>query len=369
MVLSGCGQSCAEMPVAFVIPCLNEEGYLAAAAASLGFGECAAVKADDDILLILVDNGSTDGTPALMDAIAAASRPGSVHVVCEPERGFVPPRRRGVTLAAEIAGEQRIPADRLLILQADADTIYWPDYARWMWERLEGRRGLLLEGALRRSEDFDGAHARFRALERLVDDELERELIDDADDVVVDDKACGYLLADYLAWGGHFREYDGDGSEIHVETTRLFIRAHLRHGVEKLRVNPAQATASRRRIVEDPALHFATKGFPREAAWIARWRERHPARRSVDEFAHDPDHPEVREACFYRRAHEIALFELLPRLVVRAARPGPSGDAGDGVGRLLSLLPDFSANELAAAPALAITAVLDAIESHPEAFQ
>ncbi|MGA9582290.1 MAG: glycosyltransferase [Allosphingosinicella sp.] len=357
------------MPVAFVIPCLNEEGYLPAAAASLGFGEGAAFRADDDVHLILVDNGSIDGTPALMQAIAAASRPGTVHVVSEPERGFVPPRRRGVALAAEMATERGIPVDRLLILQADADTVYWPDYAQWMWDRLEGRRGLLLEGALRRSADFDAEHAGYRALERLVDEELERDAVEDADDVVVDDKACGYLLADYLAWGGHFREYDAGGSEIHAETTRLFIRAHLRHGVEKLRVNPAQATASRRRIVEDPALHFATHGFPREAAWIARWRKRHPTIRSVDEFAGDADHPEVREACFYRRAHEIALFEFLPWVVGRAARPGLDGHAGERVERLVSLLPEFSANELSASPALAIAAVLEAIERNPEAFR
>jgi hypothetical protein len=357
------------MPLAFVIPCLNEELYLASAAASLGFGERAAARADEDVHLILVDNGSTDGTLALMKAIAAASRPGTVHVVSEPERGFVPPRRCGVALAAELADQRGIPADRLLILQADADTVYWPDYAQWMWDRLEGRRGLLLEGALRRSEDFDSAHPRYRALERLVDDELERDAVEDADDVVVDDKACGYLLADYLAWGGHFREYDAGGGEIHAETTRLFIRAHLRHGVEKLRINPAQATASRRRIVEDPALHFATQGFPREAGWIARWHERHPTICSVDAFADDPDHAEVREACFYRRAHEIALFELLPWLVARAARPGSHGRAGERIERLLSLLPDFSATELAASPALAIIEVLEAIERHPDAFR
>jgi len=356
------------MPVAFVIPCLNEEQYLTTAAASLGFGERAAVRADEDVHLILVDNGSTDGTLALMSEIAASSRPRTVHVVSEPERGFVPPRRRGVALAAEMAAGKGIPADRLLILQADADTVYWPDYAQWMWDRLEGKGGLLLEGALRRSKNFDADHAGYRALERLVDEGYECDAVEDADDVVVDDKACGYLLADYLSWGGHFREYDAVGSEIHAETTRMFIRGHLRHGVEKLRVNPAQATASRRRIIEDPALHFATKGFPREAAWIARWRERHPYTRSVDEFARDSDHPEVREACFYRRAHEIALFELLPSLVARTAGSDLHGRARARVKQLLSLFPDFAADELSAAPGHAIIAILNMIETRPDLF-
>ena len=355
------------MPIAFVIPCLNEERYLAAAAASLGFGECAA-SASDNVYLVLVDNGSDDGTRSLMHAIARSSKPGAVRIAVEKERGFVPPRRRGVQMVSDLAQELGAAAEQFLVLQADADTIYRPHYAQWMWDRLAGRRGFLLEGALRRSEEFDRAHPEYRELERCVDDDLEQVVLDDADDVVVDDKACGYVLADYLAWGGHFREYTPDGSEIHAETTRLFIRAHVAHGVEKLRVNPAQATASRRRIAEDPALHFATHGFPREEAWVRRWHERHPKRWSVDDFARNPHHPDVREACFYRRAHEIALFELLPLLVARAARaPGLSALAGRQQ-RLLSLVPEFGSTQLAAAPGRAISAVLDAIEEAPEAF-
>jgi hypothetical protein len=355
------------VPIAFVMPCLNEERYLTAAAASLGFGECP-VPAAEDVYLVLVDNGSADGTRSLMHAIARSSRPGAVRVAVEKERGFVPPRRRGVRVVSDLAQELGAPAEQFLVLQADADTIYRPDYAQWMWDRLAGRRGLLLEGALRRSEAFDAAHPQYRELERSVDDDLEQALVDDADDVVVDDKACGYVLADYLAWGGHFREYAPDGSEIQAETTRLFIRAHLAHGVEKLRVNPAQATASRRRIVEDPALHFATHGFPREEAWVRRWHERHPTRWGVDDFARNPDHPDVREALFYRRAHEIALFELLPLLVACAARPARRAALTGKQQRLLSLVTDIGAPELAASPGRAICAVLDAIEKEPDAF-
>lgn len=355
------------MAIAFVMPCLNEERLLAATAASLGFGT-GSNPPGKDVYLVMVDNGSTDATLRVMEAIASASRPGAVRIALEPERGFVPPRRRGAFMVRQIAEETGTAADRFLILQADADTVYREGYARWMWNSLDGREGFLLEGALRRSEDFDEAHRDYRELERSIDAGLEAAGVADDEEVVVDDKACGYLLSDYLRWGGHFREYDAHGSEVHAETTRLFLRARLAHGARKLRVNPAQATASRRRIEEDPALHFATTGFPREAAWIARWRERHPGSWSVDEFARSTAHPEVCEACFYRRAHDIALFALLPWVVRRAEARGAFEVSDERAARLLSLVPEHSAEELAASPALAITAVLDAIEQHPEAF-
>ena len=355
------------MPIAFVMPCLNEERFLAVAAASLGFGEGSRV-ADEDTFLVLVDNASEDRTRQVMEDIASASRRGSVRIVDEPERGFVPPRRRGALSVAALGEELGASPEQLLILQADADTIYWPGYARWMWDRLAGRRGFLLEGALRRSEDFDHRHPEYCALERAVDAELEHQAVDDADDVVVDDKACGYLLADYLLWGWHFREYAPDGSEVHAETTRLYIRAHLAHGARKLRVNPAQATASRRRLIEDPALQFATKGFPREASWVRRWHERYRSDWTVDEFGGSPDHHEVREACFLRRAHEIALMELLPWMVARAASPDAFAADARSAG-LLALVPSFSASDLSESPAKAKLAVLDAIDRSPVFFR
>jgi hypothetical protein len=354
------------VPIAFVMPCLNEERFLEAAAASLGFGDGPRV-ADEDTFLVLVDNASEDRTRQVMEGVAGASRPGSVRIVAEPERGFVPPRRRGVEAVAALGEDLGASPEQILVLQADADTVYWPGYGRWMWDRLADRRGFLLEGALRRSEDFDVEHSEYRALEQAVDAELEKQAVDDADDVVVDDKACGYLLADYLLWGGHFREFAPDGSEVHAETTRLYIRAQLAHGARKLRVNPAQATASRRRLIEDPALHFATKGFPREASWVRRWHERHRNDWSVDEFAANPAHPDVREACFMRRAHEIALMELLPWIVARAA--DPEAFVADGrKADLMALVPSFSAAELAQSPAKGIVAVLDAIDRYPTFF-
>jgi hypothetical protein len=355
------------VPVAFVIPCLNEEQFLEETASTLGFGDVEA-KAADDVFLMLVDNGSIDRTPAIMERIASASRPGAVRILAEPERGFVPPRRRGAFAVAELAAEMCVAPEEFLILQADADTVYFPGYAHQMLEALGDRQGLLLEGATSRPAEFEAAHPQYCALERSIDVSLEAVGVSDEEEVIVDDKACGYLLSDYRRWGGHFREQDRHGGTVHAETTRLFLRARLRHGAGMIRVNAAQAKSSRRRIIEEPALHFATNGFPREDAWVNDWRARHPTRWTVDEFAQSIDHPDVHEACFYRRAHDIALFALLPWVVARAVDPLGFDVHDERAERLLALVPFLSADQLSAEPARALTAVLNLIDEHPEAF-
>jgi hypothetical protein len=316
------------MAIAFVIPCFNEVGFVEATTSSLGFGETRTAAADD-VYLVLVDNGSTVGS-----------------------------------LAADVG----VTPEDFLILQADADTVYLPGYAQYMWEALQGRQGILLEGAIRRPPDFDAAHPEYHALERSIDESLERVGVSDEEEVIVDDKACGYLLSDYQRWGGHFREEDRLGGTVHAETTRLFLRARLSHGAAKTRVDPAQAEPSRRRIMEEPALHFATSGFPREDAWVRDWRARHPKSWTVDEFARNRGHPDVREACFYRRAHDIALFALLPWVLGRARDPDGFDAHDERAARLLALVPRLSAHDLVAEPARALTGVLNAIDQHPQAF-
>jgi hypothetical protein len=287
----------------------------------------------------------------------------------EPEKGFVPPRRRGALAGIELAHELGAPPDQVLILQADADTIYLQGYAWAMWQALDGRRGLLLEGAMRRPAAFDAAHPEYRALESSIDASLEAAGVTDDEEVIVGDAVSGYLLSDYLRWGGHFREPHPRGGTVHAETTRLFMRARLAYGASKIRVNPAQAVTSRRRILEEPALHFATSGFPREVAWVRDWRERHPTRWTVDAFTRNVNHPDVQEACFYRRAHDLALFALLPWVVARAADPERFRPNDPRAERLLRSVPALSADELIEHPAHALIAVLDAIDGHPDAFR
>jgi glycosyltransferase involved in cell wall biosynthesis len=355
------------MPVAFVMPCLNEASLLETTAASLGFGDTPA-SAASDVYLVLVDNGSTDRTLDVMERIASASRVGAVSIVEEAERGFVPPRRKGTLFVRELALRLDEPVDEWLILQADADTHYLPGYAQWMQRFLGRQKDVLLEGAIKRDAAFDEAYPSFRALEREVDATFAEAPVADEEEIIVDDKVCGYRLSDYLRWGGHFQEFDVHGTEVHAETSRLFLRARLEHGVTKVRVNPAQAIPSRRRIIEDPALHFATAGFPREASWLGRWRERHLHRRTIAEFSSRCDAKEMKEACFYRRAHQIALFWLLPWLVKRAKSGASFEPPDERTAALLRLVPEFGVGELVASPALAFSSVLCAIEHEPDAF-
>jgi hypothetical protein len=354
------------MHVAFVMPCLNEAPLLEATAASLGFGDTASPAAPD-VYLVLVDNGSTDRTLDVMERIASASRAGAVWIVEEAERGFVPPRRKGALFVCELTVRLGEPVDGWLILQADADTHYLPGYAQAMQRFLGTQKGVLLEGAIKRDAAFDEAYPLYRALEREVDATFPEAPVTDEEEVIIDDKACGYLLSDYLRWDGHFREFEAQGTEVHAETSRLLLRASLEHGVTKVRVNSAQAIPSRRRILEDPALHFATVGFPREASWLGRWRERYPHRRTIAEFSSQRDGG-FEEACFYRRAHHIALFWLLPWLVKRAMSGASFEPPDERTAALLRLVPEFSVGELVASPALAFGSVLCAIEERPDAF-
>ena len=87
------------MHVAFVIPCLNEETGVCATATSL-MTEADQLAPDTD--LILVDNGSTDATWAVLGGLVAGGN-GRIHRVRECRRGFVPPRHRGALHAVGLA--------------------------------------------------------------------------------------------------------------------------------------------------------------------------------------------------------------------------------------------------------------------------
>lgn len=185
------------------MPCLNEAGLIGQAASSLGFGP--EIDARANTRLIVVDNGSTDGTLALLDVMARVAT-GPIEVFREAKRGYVPPRHRGVTEAARIASELGHAPETVLILQADADTIYKPNYVAAMNDASSARWGAILEGAISRPSDFGVEHPEYVRAERSVDEGVEPLDADDVDEVVLDDKVCGYRLSDYLLWGGLFEE-------------------------------------------------------------------------------------------------------------------------------------------------------------------
>ena len=348
-----------------VMPCLNEAGHVAAAAASLGFA--GGTEPPRDAELLLVDNGSTDGTPEILQRIARAS-PGAVRALSEPVRGYVPPRHRGVVEAAASARARGVEPRDVLVLQADADTAYKPGYVAAMRAAVAGHESVMLEGATRRPSDFEADHPDYVRAERQADGGVEALEGLDEDEVVVDDKACGYRLSDYLAWGGLFEERSERGEQIHAETTRLFMRARLGSGARKLRVNPAGAASSRRRVIEDPWLQFATSGFPRERSWADRWTGLRRPGRDVDEFARAVLAGEEPDAAFLRRAHANALFRVLPILVARALGSEDRANAPADVATALRALPARSAADIAARPGRTLAEVLALIDTRPDLF-
>lgn len=348
------------------MPCLDEAELIGRTIASLGFSS--GLEPPTDARLVIVDNGSTDGTLAILDRIKNESA-GRVHIAHEAVRGYVPPRRRGVSEAAAIAAALGFGPSDVLILQADADTSYKHGYVEAMRSAAEGVHGVIFEGATKHPPDFAIAHPDYVSAERMVDEDIEVLDADDQDEVVVDDKACGYRLDDYLAWGGLFEERTEGGDAIHAETTRMFIRARLMHGANKKRVNPAGAASSRRKIAEDPRLHYATVGLPRELAWLHRWKAEGHERVGIDEFARAVLAGNEQEATFLRRAHQLALFRYLPALVAVAAdNLKPTGFPSD-VEAVLTALGAPSATELAAHPGTALVQMLGLIDERPELFQ
>ena len=295
------------METFIVIPCLNEQESLSATCTSLGFGQ----GADPIGRLVLVDNGSTDGTLAVMSRIQAESPPKRVLIIQEPRRGYVSARRAGISAVLERARVEHLSADETLVFQADADTVYLQGYVEAMVAASSGKRGELLEGSALSNREFNTKFSEFAQLCREVDTSTECWFAPEDEQVVVDDKVCAFLLADYCKWGEHQDDFDPVGRQVFAETTRLFIRAKRNGPAWRKRVEDAQALPSRRKLMTQGLGYFASSGFPRDAAWIAGWGEADEALR----FLNSPrTMPTLLRLVRSRQRHQLALFGLLPAL-------------------------------------------------------
>ncbi|HEX2095150.1 MAG TPA: glycosyltransferase [Longimicrobiaceae bacterium] len=317
-----------QLPVAIVLPCLDEESTLLETCRSLGF-PADGVGQDSDIHLIIVDNGSTDRTLEIAEFIAAHSAPGSVHVVQESERGYVPPRHTGTQRAGDLV--EAAGWSDILIVQADADTTYTEGYVQKMRAAAAAARSnALLEGTAEFPAGFGAEFLNYISLCAQVDEcVLSRLGVPPSSDLICTDTVCAYRLSDYVAWGGHLREYTRKGDEIHAETTRLYLRS-LTLGSHKVIVRDALAYPSARKVVRRPGEEFATAGFPREASWREAWRARHPDRVGLEDLPLAGLHgAELEHATHVRERHLVALFGVLPLHVFRVLGrdPAPGCDA------------------------------------------
>jgi hypothetical protein len=287
----------------------------------------------------------------------------------ESERGYVPPRHRGVAIARDYFEKQVITPQDVLVVQADADTTYVPGYISALLAAARTIQGSLLEGVAQTLPAFEQLHPGYHRLAEQADLAIEPFLVDEADEVIVDDKVAAYRLSDYFEWGGHQREYNVAGDEIYAETSRLYLRGKM-VGAGRLRVADARAFPSRRKVELDPVLYFATAGFPREADWVRRWRLNHSSDVTFDAFESATASVDLAEPIFLRRAHSLLLFGVMPAYVARLlGRAEPRHLIETPLGELVDTVADITAADVASHPARLFEACLPLMETHRSIFE
>jgi hypothetical protein len=341
---------------AVVMPCLNEVSYLRSTCESLGFG----TGSTPPVLcsLVLVDNGSTDGTLDVCHQLRDEVGP-SITIAQEPIRGHVPARHRGNLVAAQLAKSAGVPDTAALIIQVDADTQYSPGYVDSIRESFQSspNAGIMGQAATRFPPELLARYPGLFMAIQEVDDSVEDRFGLPVCDVVVDDKACCYMLYDYFRWSGHRREYFDDGSEILAETTRLMIAARST-GTKLRNIDNASAVHSQRRLFESPVQMLSTAGFPYSAP-----KQFPGGGMTLDDIERRVTERDIilREIRSARSAHLVALLALLPAHVEHAITGAPPNDKF--LSRLLTVLPKRSVGDAFDAPGCFVADVLNLVWS------
>jgi Glycosyl transferase family 2 len=336
------------------MPCLNEQDTLLDACRSLGFAS--SQEPPERCFLVLVDNGSTDRTPELCRALQFELLD-SVVAVREPVRGHVPARRRGNETAAHVARTRGRPEATLLIIQADADTHYSPDYVDNVRETISNTpvSGPIGQAITTPPPELSSQYPGVLSEVDLVDDSVQRRFVGSPRfDALVDDKACAYVLGDYQRWGGHRREYFQDGTEILAETTRLAI-AGLAQGAERIEIAGASATHSQRRLLADAVQELASAGFPYGDRRIFP-RQATMTLSDLEQMVTAGDRRLLDKILAARAAHLVALTALLPAHLARSLTGQVPADPG--LRTLMHELPQRSIHEAAKTPGRLLADVL-----------
>jgi glycosyltransferase involved in cell wall biosynthesis len=345
-----------------VLPFLNEQESLSNSCHSLGFG-LDTNPIPRNATLFMIDNGSSDGSLQIAKSISDASPEGSVIIGHEAERGYVPPRHRGNLLAQEYTESNGWRESDTLILQVDADTVYCEGYVEAMRSAAQtAGDNILFQAAAQYPPEFKTTFPEYIQICEKIDNQLEELFAAEATDVIVDDKLSGYWLEDYFKWGGHQREYTLEGDEIHSETARLYIKARA-YGSIKSRVEGAQAFPSMRKTIEEPALHFAAAGFPRETSWNEKWRTQYHGPTTIHGLCENLSHPEVQRAVDVRRQHIIAMFGIIPLHISKALDKNLNFNDNALYEKILSMLPKRTINDVKNNPGIFFTDVFHLSDS------
>jgi len=136
-----------------VVPAFQEAARISGALTAL------ATQTDLDFTLLVVDNGSTDGTDAVVSRFAADA-PFEVHLIRESEKG--------VGAAVDTGFRHAITHGALLLARTDADCVPVPGWVAAARRGLAGGAGMVC-GAIRARRDEHGPLGRcgFRVLVAL----------------------------------------------------------------------------------------------------------------------------------------------------------------------------------------------------------
>lgn len=351
------------MKIAIVIPCFNEEKVLETTCHTLGFGKGEKLT-PTDVILVIVDNNSSDATRFIAKKVQAKSTKNSVYIISEKKQGFVPARHSGNLFVKKIAQARKWVLAEVLILQADADTHYGVNYIdclRTIAKTTEGN--VLFEACVTYPLLFQANYPRFIDLCTEIDNKFMGSFSSElSDDIIIDDKVAGYWLCDYFNWGGHKCEYNQFGEEIYAETTRMFMTA-MAKGAKKIIVEDTIAFHSPRKVLENPALHIATAGFPRETAWKNKWNVGGNRSLSLPDFFSGSEDLVVKNAIETRKKHLIALFYLLPLHINNVLKKNYKLPIKDKIiDFVMPIIPKRGIDDLLYRPSLFIIDVFSIIE-------
>lgn len=99
----------------------------------------------------------------------------------------MPPRHRGVLLARDEATRRGWSEDDVLILQADADTIYDENYVAAMRDAAELAPGAMIKGVAHTDPGFLAAHPGFFRLCEFADRSTASSVVPEEDEIIIDD--------------------------------------------------------------------------------------------------------------------------------------------------------------------------------------
>lgn len=339
-----------DLPVVIVIPCLNEKSNLESTCQSLGFGYG---ETPENSYLVIVDNGSTDETLVVAHNVQANSEKDTVFIEKESEKGYVPPRHKGNLKARNLANKFNWNENQVLILQADADTYYSPNYIEDMRTlALNSSYSTIVEANVKYPQLFSAKYPNITSLLSEIDNKYAHIFADTQYDLIVDDKACGYRLNYYFQQNGLKREFFPNGDELHAGTSRFYMRLWP-NGGNRVRSDSAYVEHSMRKLMRYPLLQVATAGFTREASWYNRYLNDLNVPMSLDELYTNLSHPNLFKAVDWRARHLIALFSLLPihcSITIGLEYKLTNEDLKG----LVTLLPNRTPKDLMATPSLFI---------------